>query len=156
MLQRLTADKQDMRLLTILLLALPLALAAQQSQINSVAASSMPGGAFLERTLPPVESSPAASGRTFYRWSVALLALSSAADAASSWGGPEANPVLAKPGSAFGAGSIAIKLGLVGSCFALEHLTLRRHPELRRRISWMNIGVAAGQAAIVGHNISVR
>ena len=100
------------------------------------------------RTVPP--------GRTFYRWSVAILAASSAADVASSWRRPEANPVVAGPGSSFGAGSVAIKLGLVASSFLLERLILRNRPDLYRHVAWMNFGIAGAQGAVVRHNISLR
>jgi hypothetical protein len=74
------------------------------------------------RTVPP--------GRTFYRWSVAILAASGAADVASGWRRPEANPAVTGPGSTFGAGSVAIKLGLFGSSFLLERLVLRHRPDV--------------------------
>jgi hypothetical protein len=87
---------------------------------------------------------------------VAILAASSAADVASSWRRPEANPVVAGPGSTFGGGSVAIKLGLVGSSFLLEHLVLRHRPDLYRRVAWLNFGIAGAQGAVVQHNMSLR
>jgi hypothetical protein len=91
-----------------------------------------------------------------YFLSVAMLAASSAADVASSWRRPEANPVLASPGSTFGAASVAIKLGLVGSSILLERLVLRHRPDLYGRVAWLNFGTAGALGAVVEHNMSLR
>jgi hypothetical protein len=150
-----------MRLLTILLIGLPLA-----AQTNpTVSASLLPADASLPtasnslvarplQTVEPPLTAP--RGRTFYRWSLAILAASSVADVASSWRRPEANPVVAGSGSNFGGESIAIKLGLVGSSFLLEHLVLRHRPDLYRRVAWLNFGIAGAQGAVVQHNLSLR
>ena len=150
-----------MKLLTILLFGFSLA-----AQVNSTAAISffpanMPFHADPDvvmepslRTVEPHLSVP--PGRAFYRWSVAILAASSAADVASSWHRPEANPVVAGSGSTFGAESVAIKLGLVGSSFLLERLVLRHRPDLYRHVAWLNFGVAGALGAVVQHNMSLR
>src|ERR1017187_9320125 len=106
-----------MRPLTILLFAFSL-----EAQVNPTASASFftAGGllpaapnAIVERSLRTVEPHRTVPpGRTFYRWSVAILAASSVADAGSSWRRPEANPVLARHGSTFGAGLVAINVGL--------------------------------------------
>ena len=151
----------NMKLLTILLFGFSLA-----AQVNSTASASFfPASVALsaapnatmersQRTVEPHRTVP--PDRTFYRWSVAILAASGAADVASSWRRPEANPVVAGPGSTFGAGSVAIKLGLVGSSFLLERLVLRHRPDLYRRVAWLNFGIAGAQGAVVRHNISLR
>jgi hypothetical protein len=64
--------------------------------------------------------------------------------------------VVAGPGSTFGAGSVAIKLGLVGSSFLLERLVLRHRPDLYRGVAWLNLGIAGAQGAVVQHNMSLR
>jgi hypothetical protein len=149
-----------MRLLTILLFGCSLT-----AQVSPTA----PGSLFTAGALLPpaanaiMEPSPrtvephdtAARGRTLYLWSVATLAASGAADVASSCR-PEANALLAGPGSTFGGGSVAIKLGLVGSSILLERLVLRHRPDLYRRVAWLNFGIAGAQAAVVRHNLSLR
>ena len=113
--------------------------------------------AAMEHSLRPLEPNRTVPpGRTFYRWSVAILAASGVADVASSWRRPEANPVVAGSGSTFGAGSVAIKLGLVGSSFLLERVVLRHRPDLYRRVAWLNFGIAGAQGAVVGRNFSLR
>ena len=144
-----------MRPLTILLFAFSLG-----AQVNSTASASfftaaglLPAApnAIVERSLRTVEPhGTVPPGRTFYRWSVAILAASSAADVASSWRRPEANPVVAGPGSSFGAGSVAIKLGLVGSSFLLERLVLRHRPDLDHRVAWLDCGIAGVQPLAEG------
>jgi hypothetical protein len=150
-----------MKLLAILLLAFSLAAQVNSTASASLLAAGAPAAAaphiVMEPSLPAVALNPAVSpGRTFYRWSLAILAASSAADAASSWNLPEANPMLATPGSKFGAGSAAIKLGLLGSAFLLEHLVVSHHPELYRRVAWLNFGLSGALGAVVQHNVSVR
>jgi hypothetical protein len=150
-----------MRLLTILLFGFSLAAQvkppASASFFTADASSPVAPNATTEsslRTVQPHHTVP--PGRTLYRWSVAILAASSAADVASSWRRPEANSVLAGPGSTFGVGSLAIKLGLVGSSFLLERLILRHRPDLYRRVACLNLGIGAVQGAVVQHNISLR
>ena len=150
-----------MRLLTILLFGFSLT-----AQVNPTATASLWTAGGLLAAAPNVIMEPSSravephrmvpTGRTFYLWSVAMLAASGAADVASSWHRPEANPVMAGPGSTFGTGSLAIKLGLVGSSILLERLVLRHRPDLYRRVAWMNFGIAGAQAAVARHNIGLR
>jgi len=150
-----------MRLLTIFLFGFSLA-----AQVNSTAPASLFSADVSLRAVSSTTVEPALQtngpnrtvppGRSFYRWSIAILAASSVADVASSWRRPEANPVMAGSGSTFGAGSVAIKLGLVGSSFVLERLVLRHRPDLYRRVAWLNFGVAGAQGAVVAHNVSLR
>jgi hypothetical protein len=149
-----------MKLSTILLFcsALSAQVSLRPSSALLAADASLPASPspIVERALVPVASYPTATrGRTFYRWSLAVLAAAGVADAASSWHRPEANPVVAGSGSTFGMGSVAIKLGLVGSSFVLERVILRHRPDLYRHIAWLNLGIAGAQGAIVAHNVSL-
>jgi hypothetical protein len=63
---------------------------------------------------------------------------------------------MAGPGSTFGAGSVAIKLGLAGSAFLLQRLAPRHRPDLYRRAAWLDFGIAGAQGAVVRHNISFQ
>ena len=93
----------------------------------------------------PVES------QKFYRWSLAAVAGSQAADVASSWGGIEANPVLGA-GRVFGPREAAIKCGVVaGAQFAWWYFT-RRHPKARRILSYINFGTSAATTAVAVRN----
>jgi hypothetical protein len=150
-----------MRLLTILLFGFSLSAQVHSTASASLFAAGAPltvaPNAMLERSLPTVEPQRTVPpGRSFYRLSVAILAASSVADAGSSWRRPEANPVLAGSGSTFGSGSVAIKLGLVGSSFLLERIVLRHRPDLYRHIAWLNLGIAGAQGAVVRHNLGLR
>jgi hypothetical protein len=64
--------------------------------------------------------------------------------------------MVAGPGSALGAGSVAIKLALVGSSFLLQRLVLRHRPDLYRRVAWLNLAIGGAQGSVVQHNISLR
>jgi hypothetical protein len=146
-----------MRPLTIFLFGFSLA-----AQVNPTApVSLLPAEAALPPAPNPFIARPLAtpeqhSHRTLYRWSLAALVASSAADAASSWQRPEANPVMAAPGSKFGVQSAALKLGLVGSSILLERLILRHRPDLYRRVAWLNFVISGAQGAVVQHNVSVH
>jgi hypothetical protein len=70
---------------------------------------------------------PAARWRTVWRVSQALLAGADAADAASSWGKNEANP-LVRAGQRFSYGSLAIKLGALTGGVVAQHFILRKAP----------------------------
>jgi hypothetical protein len=150
-----------MKLLAIFLFAISLT-----AQVNSPAPTpflsanlnftATPATAIDHSPKPLHPTRPVPRGRSFYRWSVAILAASGVADVASSWRRPEANPVVAATGSTFGAGSVAIKVGLVGSSFLLEHLVLRHRPDLYRHLAWLNLAIAGAQGAIVEHNVSLR
>jgi hypothetical protein len=150
-----------MKLLTTLFFAISLG-----AQVKSTAPTPLFSADSALTTLPAATVEPSlrpaepnrtlAHGSAFYSWSAAILAVSGVADVASSWHRPEANPVMAGPQSTFGGRSVAIKLGLVGTSFLLERVVLRHRPDLYRRIAWLNLGIAGAQAAVVGHNLSVR
>jgi len=91
----------------------------------------------------------------FYQWSVAALAAGNVADAASSWRRPEANPVLANPGAAFGTQSLLLKSGLLGTSLLLERWALRHNPRLYKPFAWMNFAVGGGLGAVAARNASL-
>ena len=95
-------------------------------------------------------------GRTFYRWSLAAALAGNAADAISSWHQSEANSVLGGKSGTFGAQSLAIKAGLVGSTFLIQHWALRHNPKLYKSFAWMNVAIAGGLGATAAHNMSIR
>ena len=85
--------------------------------------------------------------------SAIALSAASAADAASSWHQPEANPLL---GSQFGADSLAIKAGITASMLLAERPLIRHYPEIRKWFviaNWMTAGVFTGAAI---HNWRTR
>ena len=79
-----------------------------------------------------------------------------AADVASSWQRPEANPFLAKPGSTFGTGSVAIKAGFAGASLLIEKWALRSNPKLYRKFAWLNIAIAGGLGVTATYNFSLH
>jgi hypothetical protein len=80
----------------------------------------------------------------------------SAADAATGWRAEEANPVVAGTGKQFGAQSVAIKSGLVGTALLIQYIALRHRPDLYRRVAWVNLITAGALGGVAGHNVSVR
>ncbi|MFN7999039.1 MAG: hypothetical protein U0Q18_35790 [Bryobacteraceae bacterium] len=83
--------------------------------------------------------------KTLWRFSQGLLVGANAADAATSWGKGEANPLM-RTGTRFGFGSMAIKTGLVAGTLTLQHIVIRKNPE---RAPFFVISNTAG-AALLG------
>ena len=92
--------------------------------------------------------------RAVWRVSQALLVADDAADAASSWGKNEANP-LVRAGQRFSYGSLAIKLGALGGGLAAQHYILRKAPEQMPLFASANLAVAAMLGVVAGRNMQV-
>ncbi len=92
--------------------------------------------------------------RAVWRVSQALLAGADAADAASSWGKNEANP-LVRAGQRFSYGSLAIKLGALGGGLAAQHYILRKAPEQVPLFASANLAAAAMLGVVAGRNMQV-
>jgi hypothetical protein len=92
--------------------------------------------------------------RAVWRVSQALLAGADAADAASSWGKIEANP-LVRAGPRFSYGSLAIKLGALSGGLAAQHYILRRAPEQTPLFASANLAAAAILGVVAGRNMQV-
>jgi len=92
--------------------------------------------------------------RTVWRVSQALLVGADAADAASSWGKNEANP-LVRAGQRFSYGSLAIKLGALSGGLAAQHLILRKTPGLTPLFASANLAAAALLGVAAVHNMRV-
>lgn len=91
-------------------------------------------------------------------WKISVIAVlaSQAADAASSYGMPELNPVLAGPSGRFGARAVGIKLGATAAILGLEYLLVKKRPGAARvltRLNWSGAAVTSGLAA---YNFSAR
>lgn len=92
--------------------------------------------------------------RTVWRVSQALLAGADAADAASSWGKNEANP-LVRAGQRFSYGSLAIKLGALGGGLAAQHFILRKAPEYTPLFACANLAGAGLLGVLAERNMHV-
>ncbi|HLY15904.1 MAG TPA: hypothetical protein VKR61_01710 [Bryobacteraceae bacterium] len=92
--------------------------------------------------------------RAVWRASQALLAGGEAADAASSWGKNEANP-LVRSGQRFSYGSLAIKLGTLTGCLVAQHYIVRHHPENMPAMASANLATAAMFGAVAARNMHV-
>jgi hypothetical protein len=92
--------------------------------------------------------------RTVWRVSQAMLAGADAADAASSWGKNEANP-LVRTGQRFSYGSLAIKIGALGGGMAAQHYILRKAPNKAPLFASANVAAAAMLGVVAAHNMRV-
>ena len=83
-----------------------------------------------------------------WKISVAAMAAATAADAATSYGRPELNPVL---GQQFGGRGIAIKAGVLFGTVWAEHRLLRKHPRFAKPFTIFNFAIAGthGSVAVV-------
>jgi hypothetical protein len=92
--------------------------------------------------------------RAVWRVSQALLAGADAADAASSWGKNEANP-LVRAGPHFSYGSLAIKLGALTGGLAAQHYVLRKAPDQTPLFAAANLAAAAALSVVAARNMHV-
>ncbi len=91
-------------------------------------------------------------GQTAYRASVAAVAGCAAADAWSSYGRVELNPVLAGRGQRFDGRSVAIKAGITGAWLGAQWIW-RRNQRAYRVGNWVMAGAWCGAA---GWNLTTR
>ena len=89
-----------------------------------------------------------------WRVSQAMLAGADAADAASSWGKNEANP-LVRAGQRFSYGSLAIKMGALTGGMVAQHYILRKAPNKTPLFASTNLAAAAMLAVVAEHNMHV-
>jgi len=104
---------------------------------------------------------PAASaGEKPSRWRVAwhvsqvLLAGSQVADAASSWGKLEANPLL-QTSPRFGYGALALKFGALAVSLTAQHFMVRKNPGRIRFFTCTNLAVTGMLTGVTVHNTRV-
>jgi len=92
--------------------------------------------------------------RAVWRVSQVLLAGAEAADAASSWGKNEANPLL-RAGQRFSYGSLAIKLGALTGGLAAQRYILRKAPNQTPLFASANLAAAAMLGVVARRNTQV-
>jgi hypothetical protein len=86
--------------------------------------------------------------------SQALLVGADAADAASSWGKNEGNPLL-RAGPRFSYGSLAIKLGALTGGLLAQHYIVRTAPDRAALFASANLAGAALLGVVAAHNMQV-
>lgn len=95
---------------------------------------------------------PGAGSSKLWRLSVAALIASSTADAWSSYGRVEANPLLRSPGGRFSAQAIGLKAVIAGGSVAAQWLVLRRRPETAKAAAISNFGMAGLFTGVTARN----
>ena len=97
-----------------------------------------------------------AEQRKLWKWSVAALAVTHAADCHSSYGMREMNPLLRGAGNRFDAGSVALKAGVVGALVLGQKLFLPGRKGNRKRWAALNFSMAATTGGFAVRNYYVR
>jgi hypothetical protein len=87
---------------------------------------------------------------------VAAHAVGSAADGYSSWGGYESNRILRGSDGRFGRGAVGAKAVEFSLGTAASYLVGKRWPRLRRAIGIANISVGAMYGLVAIHNVRSR
>ncbi len=95
---------------------------------------------------------PGARPSKLWRISVAALAAGSTADAWSSYGRTEANPLLQGPGGQFSARGIGLKAAIAGGAVATQWFLQRKHPDSAKAFAVTNFGMAAVFSGIAVRN----
>ena len=85
-----------------------------------------------------------------WKWSIAMLAAANTADAMTSMGRYELNPVLGA--GQFGIRATGVKIGISTATIGVEYLILRRRPEAARKAAWVNFGMAGLTGGIAARN----
>jgi len=99
----------------------------------------------------------AASNKWRKVWKISLVVMTSAnfADAASSYGKAETNPILASNGQ-FGRKTLALKVGIVAGLTIAEIVLHHKRPEVERVAALLNFAVAGSFSAAAIHNINIH
>ena len=79
-------------------------------------------------------------GRRIWKWSLAALAGAHAADALTSSGRYELNPLLGR--GPFGARAVGIKAGISTGGIAIQYFILKHHPAAARKAAFINFAMA--------------
>jgi len=112
---------------------------------------------FAAATMAAADGAPrAAKTKRIWRVSAMVLAAATSADAASSWGKAEANPLLQGPGGRFTARGLALKGGMAGGLLAAQWWLQRRHPGSARASAITNFGLAAVYTGVAVRNWPVE
>lgn len=90
----------------------------------------------------------------FWKWSVVAMASANVADAVSTVGAYETNPVLGI--GPFGGRAIGIKIGIASGIVLAEYLIHRKYPEATRPMAFANCATAGALSVIAFRNIIVR
>lgn len=92
--------------------------------------------------------------RKLFVASVAAVTTAAVADAATSWGKAESNPVLGQ--SRFGMGQTGIKIGLVSAAVAGQYLIMRHHSaRAAAGFAAVNFASAGVLGAVAFHNSTI-
>ncbi len=83
-----------------------------------------------------------------------LLTGADVADAASSWGKSEGNP-LVRTGSRFSYGSLAIKFGGLAGSLAAQRYILHKNPQYAPLLTTANLAATATLSVIAVHNMHI-
>ena len=91
----------------------------------------------------------------WYKASLIAVGASQAADAASSWGGIEANPRLGA-GKPYGWKATGIKSAVVGGGQAAQYVAVRRHPRWMRVATIVNFALAGATTTVAVRNWRIQ
>jgi hypothetical protein len=91
-----------------------------------------------------------------WAWSAAALMAATAADAATSMGGYELNPLLRGPGGQFGTRGMAIKLGVACAVIGAQYFLLKKKPEQAPYAFAANAAAAGLLSGVAVRNARLR
>jgi len=94
--------------------------------------------------------------RGFWRASVVTLLAATTADAHSSFGRLEANPLLRGRDGRFDLRGVAIKGGISGGAILVQYLLLRKHPRAEGAASVANFVFAGALGGVAAYNYGRR
>ena len=107
--------------------------------------------AYAETLVTPRPEKRQGRGK-WWKISAVLLAAATSADAASSWGHQEANPLLRSGNGRFGGQAIALKALVLGGAVGAQYFLLKRHPKAEKYGAVTNMILAGALSAAAASN----
>ena len=104
-----------------------------------------------------ISNEPIVKKPMLWKVSVATFAAANVLDVTSSWGKRELNPALSAPSAKFGASSLGLKAGIVGTVIGVEYLLTRGHPRpgVYRALAIVNFCDAGAVGGVAARNFTI-
>jgi len=103
-----------------------------------------------------IEESARAASLQSWKISLAALVGSQAADAATSYGMRELNPLLASANGGFEIRAAVTKMGVTGALVGIEYLIVRKYPRSAGVISKLNWSTGIVTMGFAAHNFAIK
>jgi hypothetical protein len=105
---------------------------------------------------PSIDQTALTAAKRAWKISLAPFAAGQTLDAASSYGRPELNPLIASSDGGFGTKAAIVKVGVSGALVGVEYLLVRKYPRSARVLAKLNWSGAVLSTSLAVHNFALR